>query len=825
MWPDIQFAQDNIVITRRWEERGAIDAWAFYELEKFNYDFAEDSSKENFRNRLTRIIAASGVQGHILMVPTLTHADQAIDAWSQQSTAYSIREFTDYYYTKQRKSMATRYSAEYSPYLILNLFSSEVEDEVARAIGRFQGDTMKERIVHGAKDIWNRYLSKVEGTSFIGETEWRQIVNKEKSMLSRLRQFCGMEKCGIRAIEWLTTRNFWKGIGEPKLLSSIRDWSSSFEVDDGLFRPTRSLKFLLNGEADFKSRHVEVKQLAGTAFQMYFTLAEIPKEGLDFPGEEFLYHALQVDFPVEISVKWKPMNDKTVRRNINNIRLDIDDQTDMSGKFASSQYEEVSELEEEIKHSRDQVVKCSFSFGINSYDLTTLQENGIRFISHMESGKVIVVNPFGDQERGFVDFLPCTPLVVAEDYRHFCFPEAIAGGMPNASMNIGDPYGIYLGWTGSLAAPVFTQFPLLPKQNMSGGAAAFGPPGSGKSVLMDLVGIETVYHGGRSLFFDPKGDRTNWDRAIPGLLSKASVANFGGNEAEKDRGRFDPFRLYPDKLMRAMSIFTDLWSFQLDLEAGDMRVTALEESTRILGDMPLDERHTSGLLDRYEDLYKKESVTRSEYGQLVRQIRAKADNPLVGLMVGNGSEKPFTTSDLLTVIQVHGLTFPDPEAGAQVSLSSEQRVSLGCFMGIMGFAYKFLETRDILNFVGLDEVWQVSRIAQGQQFVNKLLREGRALQNLIFLATQQPTDLKGMEQYLSNIYMYKQKGEENASDACRMLGIPDTEGNRQFMMTLPQYNCLFKDQNERVAQIRVEVTDSDLMRAFNTNPDKAKHAV
>ncbi len=818
MWPDYQFIQDNIVITRRYEKRNKLDAFAFFKMEKFNYDFAEDSEKHMFRNKINRLIAVGEGPGQLLMLPTLTHADEAIKIWNQKSKAHDIRDFVDKYYQRQMNHLRNRYSAEYQPYLIINLYSVDLDDQISQEIKHFSGDSLKERMVNGAKDIWNRYVKTVEGSAYISLSDWLDIKNKEKSIHNRLSQYVQLERCDLKQIEWLISRNFWKGIGEPKLLSSMRDWTTSFEVEDDLYRPTRSLRFLMNGEIDFKSRHVEVNQLAGTGYQMYFTLSEIPDEGLEFPGEEFLYHALQVDLPIEFSVKWKPLKDKKVRRKIKNIRLDMDDQEEISGEFNDDQFSDVIEFEKEIKRSSDQVVLTTFSFGLYSHDLEELQRNSHTFISHMDSGNVKVVNPFGDQERGFVDFLPCTPIVLADDYQHYCFPKAIAGGMPNASMNIGDSHGIYIAWHGSLAAPVYTQYPLLPSRGMSGGAAMFGPPGSGKSVLMNLLGVETVYHGGRALFFDPKGDRTFWDRNIPGLQGRASVANFGGDEALQDRGRFDPFRLYPENLMRAMSIFTDLWSFLLDLEAGDMRVTALEESAQILRDMPIDERHTRGLLDRYEEVYQREKVTKEEYGKLVRQIRAKADHPLVGLLVGDGTEKPFTTDDLLTVIQVHGLSFPDPDAGANVELSSEQRISLASFMGIMGFAFKFLEKRNVLNFVGLDEVWSISRIAKGKQFISKLLREGRALQNLIALATQQPSDTAGMEQYLSHMFVYRQKGIQNAKDACQMLGIPDSEQNQHVVNSLPQYNCLFRDQYDRVAQIRVEITDPDLMKAFDTNP-------
>ncbi|OEH85999.1 hypothetical protein BHU72_14700 [Desulfuribacillus stibiiarsenatis] len=818
MWPDYQFSQDNIMVTRRWETKGMLDAWAFYKLERFNYDFAEDEEKHAFRKTMSRIIDNAKSEGQILMLPTVAKADEPIDQWASMSKAYDIGAFVTKYYDRQKKVLRDRYSARYQPYLIVNLYEVEIEDEFNRIANRYTGDNFKDRLINGSKDLWNRYLKTIEGNAWISQADWQEILNKEKSLKNRLSRFCRLDACDQKEIEWLVARNLYKGIGEPKLLSELRDWTIPFEVQDDLYRPTRTLRFLMNGDTEFKNRHVEVKQLAGTAYQMYFTLSEIPTDGLEFPGQEFLYHALQAEYPVDISVKFKPIKDKKVRKKLKNIRLDIDDQEEMSGDSSDDQFNDVQEFESEIKKSSESVMMASFSFGLNSHNLEELQENADNFMSHMETCNVQVVNPFGDQERHFVDFLPCTSLVVAEDFHHCCFPDAIAGGMANASMNVGDPYGIYIGWNGSLGAPVFTQYPLLPSHGMSGGAAAFGPPGSGKSVVMNLKGIETVYHGGRALFFDPKGDRTFWDKAIPGLQGKASVANFGGKEAESDRGKFDPFRLYPDNPMKAMSIFSDSWQFLLDLEAGDMRVTALEESAQLLKEMPMDERNTSALLDRYQDIYKKEQVTKPEYGQLYRQIKAKADHPLVGLLVGNGSEIPFSTDYLLTVIQVHGLSFPDPEAGGNMDLSSEQRISLACFMGIMGFAFKFLEQRDILNFVGLDEIWSISRIPKGKQFVSKLNREGRALKNLVFMATQEPQDLKGLEQYLNNIYIYKQKGTKNAGDACDMLGIPNTEANRSTVLSLEKYHCLFRDQHERVSQVRIEITDPDLLKAFDTTP-------
>ncbi len=817
----VKYFEDNLVFNTSRNE-----CWAYYKMDGFNYDFKSNENKISILNSLSRFLSNIGIEAKILVVPV----SQDIDKHFQSLTSQLNKKDSLYEFSIKHSEGTKVYLKEK---IRINGNSNDYKVYVGTKL------RLSTSILRDLKDLLS-YLIK-EPTNAIMEAlgaEAREIFKREKDMfvnlaseyLKKQTKRIRIKPCESSDIEWLTRRAFKRGLtgSIPMRSREGHPWSPFSEriIKNGevaIRAHTKDILTLTEGELDTtESRVLKVHQDDGTvSYQSFMALSFIP-DGIEFPGNEWLFVLQDLPIQTEICIHIDTLEHNESLKAIGKKKREIQDQIDhinennddLPDELAFSK-EHANQLESELKATRAPITMASIVFCIAA-DTKEELEDRVSFIKEFYTDhNFIIERPASDQLKLFMEFLPGTGRYVA-DYVMRIPPRTLAGGMIGATRLLGDNIGPYIGTTGILRKNVYLDKSRACRLNRSAAAAFLGTLGGGKSFNANLLFYLSVIYGAYGLVIDPKGERSNWVHDLPELKGQINIITLSSNE--KDKGKLDPFLIYKNNLedagYLAISILSEL--FKLDPKDDEYMVILEAIDWVKTQEKPCMIKLAQRLIEfPQEDEF---CQTARKVGRRIKLLRNMA---MSGLLFGNGDEDALSFESKISVLQIENLSMPKPDKPKK-DYTQEEVISTVLMLPIASFARKFMHmNRQIYKEILFDEAWALSANSQGEQMIDTLIREGRALNAGCSFIGHSTRDMKG-EGIKNNItykFCFKATEINEIKRILEFLDLECTDENISRIRNLENGQCLFQDLDGRVGDLKFDAVYEHLERAFDTRPN------
>ena len=384
--------------------------------------------------------------------------------------------------------------------------------------------------------------------------------------------------------------------------------------------------------------------------------------------------------------------------------------------------------------------------------------------------------------------------------------------------DLGDPAGAYVGQGLPDGTPVYYDPMAASRLDRPPTTYLCGRPGSGKTMLLQLLCFQSVLMGHRVIVVNPKGfdslqpvvDLVNAD--TDHSAERVSLATLA---SEDGGGAFDPFRYArPDT---AASIAANFITTVIDLD--QRQRTALR--------FGLNRGAVGGAGCVGEAL---RCVDDPAVVDLVDKMWAST--PLFQLGVGMQPRPRFDAGDLtsdLTLIEFD-VDLNLPSQLKEVYTDAE-RISLAAIRSVATASVGILSLSDG-GVMATDEAHTVLGHADTVQLNNKMMREGRSLNVGLIYASQLPSDVlsKGMETYISRVFAMALEDDAEAAAAIRLVGFDVTEDRIQMLRDAgPRRETadhparaavsLHRDLHGRRSAVLHDPIPERVFRAFSTNVD------
>jgi len=810
----LTYFEQNLIVT----DKRAV--WALYRLEPWHYEHLSSSVRLGLLWRLSRLFwELEEYAGQVLIIPRTQQAGERLAQLKTElegPLAPAAASFAD---EIAAQLAGAREGVVYDFYLALRLPNTEPQPG--------SSDFWK--------DIWRqpqRLFEEVLGLRQPGlmTHEIATYLEREEVLFSRLSRVVQATRVTPHQTAWLIRRGFWRGIGEPSLRPGWSPDALALPTAGGdiELRPELSeIRTLTEGEMDLQHpRRIAITQQTAAGevkgLSAFSFVADLPDEFL-FPGSEWLYRLEDLPFPVEVCIRWENVSHEeslgAVRRKKMEI-LDQDDHTRRSGEDAPiallDAQEQVISLEHDLKQRRFPMVHASVCMAVFATDERTLNERIHQLKAHCNAYQIRVEVPAGDQLQAFLGCLPGGPGFVS-DYVHRLPPEILAGSMFLGTRSLGDLSGPYLGRTGVLRRPVYMDPSLPPTLNRSASVAFLGSLGGGKSFAANLLTyLAVLYRGAQALVLDPKGERTNWLTDLPELEGHIHVVTLGSSA--EDAGKLDPFIMRQGKTEEDMretgNLAVSLLSFLGNVPTGDPRFLALMQAVERVADRP--EPALGKVIDELEAIGQEDAAIAT----LAAFYRALSRRAYANLIFGQGHEHGLDLTHPLNVLQLQHLSMP-PAGKPREEFSLEELLSVALMHAVTGFATHFTRRdRSTFKIVLFDEAWALMASSQGRTLVTQLLRTGRAMNNAVYLVSQNVADLLD-ETVKNNIgakFIFRSFDQQEIANVLKFLNLEAEPENVTALRQLETGQALYQDLHGRVGIVTIDPVFDHLRRAFDTRP-------
>ena len=310
------------------------------------------------------------------------------------------------------------------------------------------------------------------------------------------------------------------------------------------------IESLLEGQVDNGRTVLRLSHPGGESWTAFLSFARFP-DVMYFPeGEPWLHYADALPFPVEASLRMKLIAparaSKDVGRRLAHAR-DMDAHIREAGAdlpiALAEQIEAARLLEHGITKERLPFVYGWHRLMVSAPDRDMCVRRAEAVIEHYRDAGIDVVNSTGDQFSLLCESLP-GDRVRLNSYLQRQPLYTVAGGMPTATVDLGDRVAPDAGWVGPYigetlgrARAVVHFDPLVAAaRNRPTAVAITGEPGGGKTTLALLMILQLALRGVTVAVIDPKGDA----ESLAGWLSAARAAGTGGAARQRRAGTARP---------------------------------------------------------------------------------------------------------------------------------------------------------------------------------------------------------------------------------------------------------------------------------------------
>jgi hypothetical protein len=617
-----------------------------------------------------------------------------------------------------------------------------------------------------------------------------------------------------RELAWLFRHTLMGSLGDqPPSATRRRTWLSG-EIEQ-----------LYEGAVHNGRTMLRLEQVQGDSWAAFLSFARFP-DLMSFPdGEPWLHHADSLPFPVEVSSRMNLIPpakaSKDVSRRLAHAR-DMDAHIREAGAEAPIALAEQIAAARMLEHgiTKD---RLPFVYGWHRLLVTApTRELCVRRVEavteHYRDIGIDLVNSTGDQFSLLSESLP------GEKVRLSSYVQrqplyTIAGGMPTATVELGDRIAEGVGWIGPYigetlgrARSVVHFDPMLAAaRNRPTAVAITGEPGGGKTTLAMLLIYQLALRGATIAVIDPKGDAEPLAEYLSRTGRKARVLPLSSAAA----GLLDPFS-FGDDLAEKRTMATETLRLLLP------RMSEERESAMIqaVGAVAAGPRPSLGkVVQLLED------SSDPAWKNLGAVMRSVSEMRLARLCFSPSGGQQIDAQGWTTVFTLGGLTLPDTTTGRE-DYSYEQRLSVALLYLVSQFARRLMNTidRTAPKAIFLDEAWAITSTPEGAKLVPEVSRMGRSRNTALVLISQNAGDLlhEQVTNCISSVFAFRSSERAEVANVLSLLGVEPSEEHKANLRALGNGECIFRDLDDRAGRIGVDLVSEELQDWIDTNPTRAR---
>ncbi|OPD54041.1 ATP-binding protein [Bacillus anthracis] len=825
--------------------------WSIYEIEGFEYEHQSERMKKTYFSNQKSLFAQLESDFHLLVIPKVTDSDAIIDEHIARlrgplsNTAKTLFEKVKVYL---QQSSVSKENTEYHFFLLVQLNQDKREKQIKNPV--METTKFVRKMIKGFTDTPFRAMG-IEENDLLQE----EIDDYKEAEDGIYNQLLGAFKFVRRATppvtRYLIEYNFTRGMTAPETVKSWDignkvKWKDDVGEEKSATRPNREAILRLTeceiDESPGRSLRLQRRNAEGDLEESYvafLTVKDMDPQSY-FPGREWIYriqsHALK--FPVDVSIRGHHMENVSVLKDLQNSERELNDQRHQAAlggtvdRTVDRKAAGVKMMQDVFQTTGAPGFEMSIVFAVNAQNEKTLAHRVKKLITEYRKMKIELVNPFGDQIAYFYEFFPGAKRY-NKDFKIYAEPGVLAQGMFGATTQIGDNQGFYIGRTVKLNRPVFVRPDLAAKayehlntEFDSLSVMVAGMTGKGKSFLMNTLLYWIVMSDGLAFCVDPKGDRGEWPKLLPGFKkNKNQLEVWTLGRSERDKGCLDPFRVSAteeDAVSLSLEVLTYLTGTTLDNSKYDFLLDAIqkvakkEEPCLSLVKEELYEMKDNG------ELLQEQVVLLTE---LVTRLNSIEKTPLADLLFGKPGQnyRALSLERALQVLQIQNLSLPPLD---QKVLSITDKLSESVLTALTAFGKSLMSSdREKFKVYIQDEAKNVMRNREGAKLSDEIIRKGRYSNMGLYLGTQNASDFNSANKEIANVGMKFCFALKNDQEAKEMLGyynLPITDANIRMLQNLKRGHCLFQDIYGRTAVIKVDPVFKELAEAFDSSTKTAE---
>ena len=416
--------------------------------------------------------------------------------------------------------------------------------------------------------------------------------------------------------------------------------------------------------------------------------------------------------------------------------------------------------------------------------------------------------PLGLQAALFADHLPRADGGRVRDYADVLTIEQFGALMPVGSQHAGAEHGVYLGHTvsGGLR-PVKFDITEASRTGRPPSMLLAGTLGSGKTIAAELLALQAERRGSLVVDVDPKPDHNL--EGLAELEGRVQVIELSG--ADAFRGLLDPLVVAPEQLREdlASSYLTELLpqappSWETQIRKAVKAALELEQPCglrvlELLAGSPNGDARAAG-----------------------EALEVWADSGIARLAFGDGSGARVAAEKPVTTIKARALSLPAPGV-PRSDYDQSERLGVATLKLIAAYAMRLVSgDRSMHKVVLFDEAWFLLATRDGRRLIDRLNRLGRAENATLILATQQLDDVGEIENLIGTRMIFGQETVAEARRALELLGLdPEDRVLVERVRGYRRGRCLFRDIDDRVAEIQIDPVDARILQVLDTSPAAA----
>ncbi len=424
------------------------------------------------------------------------------------------------------------------------------------------------------------------------------------------------------------------------------------------------------------------------------------------------------------------------------------------------------------------------------------------------------VRPAAKQLESLVSFLPGSePAAPSVE----CDPGFIAAMGPTFAFEVGDPTGFFLGWSGQ--TPAYWQPGRAAKElNKTNAILISGSLGGGKSVLSKNLAYFTLLNGGYVLAIDPKEEYWPFKLIFPDIVNIVDLSPRGGIA-------LNPF-LFSETQITAQSIAQNFLSIALHASGKEYRLIAISQALEMLFQKPREERHMEEYIRCLMQIAKEVKLPpaiKEEAELCVYSLQAIKKTDVGQMVFGTDNIHFFGEKERMVVINIKEI--PRPSATTDPSRYTEsERQGLALIYLISAIAREaaFGLPRNDVKMLLFDEAWVIASTSEGERLLEEIIRIGRSYNLIPVLISQNITDLE-KPVFINNagqVFCFRAMSADETKACLRILGADENSVKTETFAKLGAGVCLFRDSENRIGWLKVDVRPSYLIeKIFNSKPD------
>jgi hypothetical protein len=779
-------------------------AWAYYRLPTVSYEFITPQEREALAINITVALAAirmADAEVHL----RIAHRQYPAAEWATEldSTSDGGPGWLDYLDGMYRHVWAKDFWTK-EVYLGVRLGQRGMRAQLSGGV---------------FSQFINAYRTSEQAMGLQDEAINAGEIAKWTEQAERLGRALGTSALAARHassgdLSWLFRHALAGSLGDPPASAVKRRKWGAGEVEA-----------LVEGQVHNARALLKLEHPAGESYAAFLSFARFP-DVMYFPDSEpWLHYADALPFPVEASLRMKLIPparaSKDVSRRLAHAR-DMDAHIREAGAELPIALAEQIEAARLLEHGITKE-RLPFVYGWHRLMVTApSRELCVRraeaVVEHFRDAGIDVVNSTGDQFSLLRESLP-GDRVRLNSYLQRQPLYTIAGGMPTATVDLGDRdvagagwIGPYIGETLGRARSVVHFDPLVAAaRNRPTAVAVTGEPGGGKTTLALLLILQLALRGVTVAVIDPKGDAESLVSLLQARGRQARVLPLGSAAP----GLLDPFS-FGDELAERRTMATETLRLLLPRMSEERESAMIQAVGAVAGGEQPSLGKVVSHLERSAD---------PASMNLGAVLRSMSEMRLAKLCFAPSGGQGIDAAGWTTVFTLAGLTLPD--AGTKRDdYSYEQRLSVALLYLVSQFARRLLNGMDrrLPKAIFLDEAWAITSTPQGAKLIPEVSRMGRSRNTALILVSQNAGDLlnEQVTNCISGVFAFRSSERAEVANVMALLGIEPSDEHKAALRGLGNGECIFRDLDGRAGRVGIDLISDELRRSLDTNPTRAR---